>query len=189
MIAPHSETLRKWEESATNNSSHTCPEDHFDTPALASVDRENRVDRSGPWTGGCAVRVPGMERRGWLLVLVWTWVWELSVRADSIIHIGAIFEDNAVRDDEVFQLAVSDLSLSDDILHSEKITHSIKLIEANNPFQAVQEEPTPLHTHPQTLPPDSPDSPLQTPPQTLLNTLPQTPPPERVEQVEQKCVD
>uniref|UniRef100_A0A3Q2CTZ6 Glutamate receptor ionotropic, delta-1 n=1 Tax=Cyprinodon variegatus TaxID=28743 RepID=A0A3Q2CTZ6_CYPVA len=51
----------------------------------------------------------------------------------------AIFEENAVRDDEVFQLAVSDLSLSDDILHSEKITHSIKLIEPNNPFQAVQE--------------------------------------------------
>uniref|UniRef100_A0A3Q1GYE7 Glutamate receptor ionotropic, delta-1 n=1 Tax=Acanthochromis polyacanthus TaxID=80966 RepID=A0A3Q1GYE7_9TELE len=51
----------------------------------------------------------------------------------------AIFEENAVRDDEVFQLAVSDLSLSDDILQSEKITHSIKLIEPNNPFQAVQE--------------------------------------------------
>uniref|UniRef100_A0A671Y044 Uncharacterized protein n=1 Tax=Sparus aurata TaxID=8175 RepID=A0A671Y044_SPAAU len=48
-------------------------------------------------------------------------------------------EQNAVRDDEVFQLAVSDLSLSDDILQSEKITHSIKLIEPNNPFQAVQE--------------------------------------------------
>lgn len=44
-----------------------------------------------------------------------------------------------MRDDEVFQLAVSDLSLSDDILQSEKITHSIKLIEPNNPFQAVQE--------------------------------------------------
>eukprot|EP00064_Thunnus_orientalis_P016306 superscaffoldBa00003200_g16370 len=53
---------------------------------------------------------------------------------------GAIFEENAVRDDEVFQLAVSDLSLSDDILQSEKITHSIKLIEPNNPFQAVQED-------------------------------------------------
>ncbi|KAF1373474.1 hypothetical protein PFLUV_G00239240 [Perca fluviatilis] len=51
----------------------------------------------------------------------------------------AIFEENAVRDDEVFQLAVSDLSLSDDVLQSEKITHSIKLIEPNNPFQAVQE--------------------------------------------------
>ena len=44
-----------------------------------------------------------------------------------------------MRDDEVFQLTVSDLSLSDDILQSEKITHSIKLIEPNNPFQAVQE--------------------------------------------------
>lgn len=57
----------------------------------------------------------------------------------SVISSGAIFEENAVRDDEVFQLAVSDLSLSDDILQSEKITHSIKLIEPNNPFQAVQE--------------------------------------------------
>uniref|UniRef100_A0AAY4DHK5 Glutamate receptor n=1 Tax=Denticeps clupeoides TaxID=299321 RepID=A0AAY4DHK5_9TELE len=52
---------------------------------------------------------------------------------------GAIFEENAVRDDEVFQLAISDLSLNDDILQSEKITHSIKFIEPNNPFQAVQE--------------------------------------------------
>ncbi|TTN67640.1 Glutamate receptor ionotropic, delta-1 [Bagarius yarrelli] len=62
-----------------------------------------------------------------------------GARADSIIHIGAIFEENAARDDEVFQLAISDLSLNDDILQSEKITHSIKLIEPNNPFQAVQE--------------------------------------------------
>ncbi|TKS89332.1 Glutamate receptor ionotropic, delta-1 [Collichthys lucidus] len=54
----------------------------------------------------------------------------------------AIFEENAVRDDEVFQLAVSDLSLSDDILQSEKITHSIKLIEPNNPFQAVSKRQT-----------------------------------------------
>lgn len=57
----------------------------------------------------------------------------------SVSCTGAIFEENAVRDDEVFQLAVSDLSLSDDVLQSEKITHSIKLIEPNNPFQAVQE--------------------------------------------------
>lgn len=60
-------------------------------------------------------------------------------RMTSASSPGAIFEENAVRDDEVFQLAVSDLSLSDDILQSEKITHSIKLIEPNNPFQAVQE--------------------------------------------------
>uniref|UniRef100_A0A669CUP8 Glutamate receptor n=1 Tax=Oreochromis niloticus TaxID=8128 RepID=A0A669CUP8_ORENI len=52
---------------------------------------------------------------------------------------GAIFEENAVRDDQIFQLAISDLSLSDDILQSEKITHSVKLIKPNNPFQAVQE--------------------------------------------------
>ncbi|XP_061611329.1 glutamate receptor ionotropic, delta-1-like isoform X2 [Phyllopteryx taeniolatus] len=62
-----------------------------------------------------------------------------ALHADSIIHIGAVFEENAARDDEVFQLAVSDLSLSDDVLQSEKITHSIKLVEPNNPFQAVQE--------------------------------------------------
>ncbi|RXM30989.1 Glutamate receptor ionotropic, delta-1 [Acipenser ruthenus] len=52
----------------------------------------------------------------------------------------AIFEESAARDDEVFQLAISDLSLNDDILQSEKITYSIKFIEANNPFQAVQED-------------------------------------------------
>lgn len=52
---------------------------------------------------------------------------------------GAIFEENAAKDDRVFQLAISDLSLNDDILQSEKITYSIKVIEANNPFQAVQE--------------------------------------------------
>lgn len=57
---------------------------------------------------------------------------------------GAIFEENAAKDDRVFQLAVSDLSLNDDILQSEKITYSIKVIEANNPFQAVQEGEWPL---------------------------------------------
>ncbi|KAG7463085.1 hypothetical protein MATL_G00191690 [Megalops atlanticus] len=75
-----------------------------------------------------------------LLISLSLWILQCNVvRADSIIHIGAIFEENAVRDDEVFQLAISDLSLNDDILQSEKITHSIKLIEPNNPFQAVQE--------------------------------------------------
>lgn len=62
-----------------------------------------------------------------------------SISPLLFFHAGAIFEENAMRDDEVFQLAVSDLSLSDDVLQSEKITHSIKLIEPNNPFQAVQE--------------------------------------------------
>ncbi|XP_078387175.1 glutamate receptor ionotropic, delta-1-like [Cetorhinus maximus] len=73
-----------------------------------------------------------------LTVFPWIFGSEL-VRADSIIHIGAIFEESAAKDDEVFQLAVSDLSLNDDILQSEKITYSIKFVEANNPFQTVQE--------------------------------------------------
>ncbi|XP_035590554.1 glutamate receptor ionotropic, delta-1-like [Oncorhynchus keta] len=76
-----------------------------------------------------------------LIICLSLWMLQCNsvASADSIIHIGAIFEENAVRDDEVFQLAISDLSLNDDILQSEKITHSIKLVEANNPFQAVQE--------------------------------------------------
>nr|XP_014341697.1 PREDICTED: glutamate receptor ionotropic, delta-1 [Latimeria chalumnae] len=75
-----------------------------------------------------------------LTFCLFSWIFQcVSVRADSIIHIGAIFEENAAKDDEIFQLAISDLSLNDDILQSEKITYSIKFIEANNPFQAVQE--------------------------------------------------
>ncbi|RMC11729.1 hypothetical protein DUI87_11852 [Hirundo rustica rustica] len=76
-----------------------------------------------------------------LMLWIFPWIFQcVSVRADSIIHIGAIFEGNAAKDDEVFKQAVSDLNLNDDILQSEKITYSIKLIEANNPFHAVQEE-------------------------------------------------
>lgn len=48
----------------------------------------------------------------------------------------------------MFKQAVSDLNLNDDILQSEKITYSIKLIEANNPFHAVQEGER-LGRHPQ----------------------------------------
>uniref|UniRef100_UPI00398E9103 glutamate receptor ionotropic, delta-1-like n=1 Tax=Pristiophorus japonicus TaxID=55135 RepID=UPI00398E9103 len=73
-----------------------------------------------------------------LASLSWIFGGDLT-RADSIIHIGAIFEQSAAKDDEVFHLAVSDLSLNDDILQSEKITFSIKFVEANNPFQTVQE--------------------------------------------------
>ncbi|KAK1905504.1 Glutamate receptor ionotropic delta-1 [Dissostichus eleginoides] len=76
-----------------------------------------------------------------LLICLSLWIFQCnSAGADSIIHIGAIFEENSARDDEIFQLAISDLSLNDDILQSEKITHSVKLIEPNNPFEAVQEE-------------------------------------------------
>ncbi|XP_059706786.1 glutamate receptor ionotropic, delta-1-like [Haemorhous mexicanus] len=75
-----------------------------------------------------------------LMLWLFPWIFQcVSVRADSIIHIGAIFEGNAAKDDEVFKQAVSDLNLNDDILQSEKITYSVKLIEANNPFHAVQE--------------------------------------------------
>ncbi|XP_063289648.1 glutamate receptor ionotropic, delta-1 isoform X2 [Pelobates fuscus] len=75
-----------------------------------------------------------------LMLCIFPWIFQcISVRADSIIHIGAIFEENAAKDDEIFQLAISDLSLNDDILQSEKITYSIKFIQANNPFQAFQE--------------------------------------------------
>ncbi|KAM6443663.1 glutamate receptor ionotropic, delta-1 isoform 1-T2 [Liasis olivaceus] len=75
-----------------------------------------------------------------LMVWLFPWIFHcVSVRADSIIHIGAIFEGNAAKDDEIFKQAVADLSLNDDILQSEKITYTIKLIDANNPFHAVQE--------------------------------------------------
>ncbi|KAJ8250256.1 hypothetical protein COCON_G00221780 [Conger conger] len=85
-----------------------------------------------------------------LLISISLWILQCNlVQADSIIHIGAIFEENALRDEEIFQLAISDLSLNDDILQSEKITHSIKLIEANNPFQAelpeIQSIVDPVH--------------------------------------------
>lgn len=64
---------------------------------------------------------------------------ERSSPSAAFLPSGAIFEGNAAKDDEVFKQAVSDLNLNDDILQSEKITYSIKLIEANNPFHAVQE--------------------------------------------------
>ncbi|XP_042192639.1 glutamate receptor ionotropic, delta-2 isoform X2 [Callorhinchus milii] len=59
--------------------------------------------------------------------------------ADSIIHIGAIFDESAKKDDEVFRLAVSDLNLNEEILQTEKITFSVTFVDGNNPFQAVQE--------------------------------------------------
>ncbi|XP_028585122.2 glutamate receptor ionotropic, delta-1 isoform X5 [Podarcis muralis] len=75
-----------------------------------------------------------------LMLWFFPWIFQcVTVRADSIIHIGAIFEGNSAKDDEIFKQAVADLSLNDDILQSEKITYTIKLIEANNPFHAVQE--------------------------------------------------
>lgn len=52
---------------------------------------------------------------------------------------GAIFDESARKDDEVFRLAVADLNLNNEILETEKITISVEFVDANNPFQAVQE--------------------------------------------------
>ncbi|KAM7392028.1 hypothetical protein PAMP_022671 [Pampus punctatissimus] len=53
---------------------------------------------------------------------------------------GAIFDESARKDDEVFRLAVADLNLNNEILETEKITISVEFVDGNNPFQAVQEE-------------------------------------------------
>nr|5L2E_A Chain A, Glutamate receptor ionotropic, delta-2,Glutamate receptor ionotropic, delta-2 [Rattus norvegicus]5L2E_B Chain B, Glutamate receptor ionotropic, delta-2,Glutamate receptor ionotropic, delta-2 [Rattus norvegicus]5L2E_C Chain C, Glutamate receptor ionotropic, delta-2,Glutamate receptor ionotropic, delta-2 [Rattus norvegicus] len=59
--------------------------------------------------------------------------------SDSIIHIGAIFDESAKKDDEVFRTAVGDLNQNEEILQTEKITFSVTFVDGNNPFQAVQE--------------------------------------------------
>ncbi|XP_037588860.1 glutamate receptor ionotropic, delta-2-like [Cebus imitator] len=75
-----------------------------------------------------------------LLVLSvwWSRTWD-SANADSIIHIGAIFDESAKKDDEVFRTAVGDLNQNEEILQTEKITFSVTFVDGNNPFQAVQE--------------------------------------------------
>nr|XP_031318325.1 LOW QUALITY PROTEIN: glutamate receptor ionotropic, delta-2 [Camelus dromedarius] len=75
-----------------------------------------------------------------LLVLSvwWSRTWH-SANADSIIHIGAIFDESAKKDDEVFRTAVGDLNQNEEILQTEKITFSVTFVDGNNPFQAVQE--------------------------------------------------
>lgn len=57
----------------------------------------------------------------------------------SSLHTGAIFDESARKDDEVFRLAVADLNLNNEILETEKITISVEFVDGNNPFQAVQE--------------------------------------------------
>ncbi|KAJ8262727.1 hypothetical protein COCON_G00151840 [Conger conger] len=57
---------------------------------------------------------------------------------------GAIFDESAKKDDEVFRMAVADLNLNNEILETEKITISVEFVDANNPFQAVQEEQPPI---------------------------------------------
>uniref|UniRef100_A0A6I8NAH7 Glutamate ionotropic receptor delta type subunit 1 n=1 Tax=Ornithorhynchus anatinus TaxID=9258 RepID=A0A6I8NAH7_ORNAN len=53
---------------------------------------------------------------------------------------GAIFDESAKKDDEVFRVAVADLNQNEEILQTEKITFSVTFVDGNNPFQAVQEE-------------------------------------------------
>ncbi|TSL10187.1 Glutamate receptor ionotropic, delta-2 [Bagarius yarrelli] len=53
---------------------------------------------------------------------------------------GAIFDESAKKDDEVFRMAVADLNLNNEILETEKITFSVEFVDGNNPFQAVQED-------------------------------------------------
>uniref|UniRef100_A0A670K7T5 Glutamate ionotropic receptor delta type subunit 2 n=1 Tax=Podarcis muralis TaxID=64176 RepID=A0A670K7T5_PODMU len=53
--------------------------------------------------------------------------------------LGAIFDESAKKDEEVFRMAVSDLNQNDEILQTEKITISVNFVDGNNPFQAVQE--------------------------------------------------
>ncbi|XP_014027983.1 glutamate receptor ionotropic, delta-2 isoform X1 [Salmo salar] len=72
------------------------------------------------------------------LGIFWSQEWE-PVLSDSIIHIGAIFDESARKDDEVFRMAVADLNLNNEILETEKITISVEFVDGNNPFQAVQE--------------------------------------------------
>lgn len=52
---------------------------------------------------------------------------------------GAIFDESAKKDEEVFRMAVADLNQNDEILQTEKITCSVTFVDGNNPFQAVQE--------------------------------------------------
>ncbi|XP_074493797.1 glutamate receptor ionotropic, delta-2 isoform X1 [Sebastes fasciatus] len=73
-----------------------------------------------------------------LIAACWSQEWK-SALSDSIIHIGAIFDESARKDDEVFRLAVADLNLNNEILETEKITISVEFVDGNNPFQAVQE--------------------------------------------------
>uniref|UniRef100_A0A5F8HB28 Glutamate ionotropic receptor delta type subunit 2 n=1 Tax=Monodelphis domestica TaxID=13616 RepID=A0A5F8HB28_MONDO len=57
----------------------------------------------------------------------------------SSVSQGAIFDESAKKDDEVFRMAVADLNQNEEILQTEKITFSVTFVDGNNPFQAVQE--------------------------------------------------
>lgn len=87
------------------------------------------------------VKTSSAECKKWKLVINST---GLIMRCLTIfllpsLSIGAIFDESARKDDEVFRLAVADLNLNNEILETEKITISVEFVDGNNPFQAVQE--------------------------------------------------
>uniref|UniRef100_A0AAQ4RL86 Glutamate receptor n=1 Tax=Gasterosteus aculeatus aculeatus TaxID=481459 RepID=A0AAQ4RL86_GASAC len=71
--------------------------------------------------------------------LFWLTKWAPQAASDFSTICGAIFDESARKDDEVFRLAIADLNLNNEILETEKITFSVEFVDGNNPFQAVQE--------------------------------------------------
>uniref|UniRef100_A0A4W3GFG5 Glutamate receptor n=1 Tax=Callorhinchus milii TaxID=7868 RepID=A0A4W3GFG5_CALMI len=68
--------------------------------------------------------------------LFWNDFWLKQI---YLLHSGAIFEESARKDDKMFRLAVADVNMNEEILQNEKITFSVRFVDSNNPFQAVQE--------------------------------------------------
>lgn len=66
-------------------------------------------------------------------------VFNMTINYSNIFYPGAIFDESAKKDEEVFRMAVADLNQNDEILQTEKITISVTFVDGNNPFQAVQE--------------------------------------------------
>uniref|UniRef100_A0A8I3P976 Glutamate ionotropic receptor delta type subunit 2 n=1 Tax=Canis lupus familiaris TaxID=9615 RepID=A0A8I3P976_CANLF len=63
----------------------------------------------------------------------------LLFNGNTHFFLGAIFDESAKKDDEVFRTAVGDLNQNEEILQTEKITFSVTFVDGSNPFQAVQE--------------------------------------------------
>lgn len=66
-------------------------------------------------------------------------IFMLLFNGNTHFFLGAIFDESAKKDDEVFRTAVGDLNQNEEILQTEKITFSVTFVDGNNPFQAVQE--------------------------------------------------
>lgn len=66
-------------------------------------------------------------------------IFMLLFNGNGYFFLGAIFDESAKKDDEVFRTAVGDLNQNEEILQTEKITFSVTFVDGNKPFQAVQE--------------------------------------------------